>query len=76
MPATPTKVTESVSVKAIKTIFVEYSKDEIKQINDRLKDGKTAAGMTKRIEPGDETSLSVKDAKKLQKSGAVEIILD
>jgi len=83
--------TEMVTVKALKAFAIDLTKSELDSLNKRLKNegkGKHAKGMTKRVEPArvdprngakrlpaETAEVPMEVAKKLQKAGAVEIVL-
>jgi len=80
--ATPKTVTEPmIKVLVKKAIFLDLNPEETKKMEKDFKNGAarkknyTAAGMTKRIEAGEEIEVSKEQAKHFQKAGAVDIVL-
>jgi hypothetical protein len=70
-----TNKSDKVEVEAIRAFAVDYTKDELEKLQARDKNGRSYAGATKRIEPGQTARISRSMAKKLQKSGVISIAL-
>jgi len=69
------KPVETISVIANRAFAVEYSKQELKEMQGKDKERRSFDGMTKLINQGEKAEISKEDAKKLQKAGVIQIEL-
>ena len=77
MPSQKTveKKEELITVIAIRKFAVDYSKEELKAMQNGDKANRSFEGLTKMIEPGQSVQISKASAEKLQDANAIKIVL-
>jgi len=72
----PQKAAEPlIEVIALRKFAVDYSKEELKAMQNGDKENRSYEGLTKMIEVGKSAEVSKESAEKLQDAGAIKIVL-